>query len=103
MSSFLTRNYATCCSLFVRKQRPIFFDDRLRYFAELRRALRPEGRVAIIDWQKRRLPIGPPPSHKLTRQHVVDEMKASGYELIAEPQLLPYQYFLIFRPGGDTQ
>src|SRR5204863_3661274 len=31
-------------------------DDRIGYFRNLRRALRPSGRVAIVDWQKRPCP-----------------------------------------------
>jgi len=73
-------------------------DDRLAYFRRLRRCLRPGGRVAVIDWQKHELPVGPPMEHKLAREHVVDEMEAAGYRLAAEPDVLPYQYFLVFTP-----
>lgn len=73
-------------------------DDRLTYARALQKTLRPGGRVAIIDWQKRDLPVGPKGPHKLPRGHVVDEMKEAGYELVATPDVLPYQYFLIFRP-----
>jgi ubiquinone/menaquinone biosynthesis C-methylase UbiE len=73
-------------------------DGRLAYFRALRRALRAGGRVAIIDWQKRELPVGPPMEHKLARDQVIGEMKAAGYTLSDEPDVLPYQYFLVFHP-----
>lgn len=73
-------------------------DDRLVYFRALSRALKPGGRVAIVDWQKQPLPVGPPPDHKLAREQVLEEMRAAGWGLVAEPAILPYQYFLIFRP-----
>jgi len=72
-------------------------DDRLTYLQGLRRFLRPGGRVAVVDWQKRDLPVGPPPEHKLARDQVLEEMEASGYRLAAEPNILPYQYVLVFR------
>jgi len=73
-------------------------DDRLTYLRGLQRFLRSRGRVAVIDWHKRELPVGPPLEHKLAREQVVEEMKAAGYALVGEPGLLPYQYFLVFRP-----
>jgi ubiquinone/menaquinone biosynthesis C-methylase UbiE len=73
-------------------------DDRIAYLRNLRRALRPSGRVAVVDWQKRALPVGPEMDHKLAREQVVDEMDAAGYRLAEEPTFLPYQYFLIFSP-----
>jgi predicted methyltransferase len=74
-------------------------DDRLDYFRRLRQALRPPGRVAVIDWQKRPLPVGPEMDHKLAREQVVREMEAAGYRLAEEPSFLPYQYFLVFQPS----
>ncbi len=73
-------------------------DARLSYLRRLQGALRPGGRVAVIDWQKRPLPVGPEMDHKLAREQVVREMEAAGYRLSQEPTFLPYQYFLIFRP-----
>jgi ubiquinone/menaquinone biosynthesis C-methylase UbiE len=74
-------------------------DDRVAYFRRLRQALRPPGRIAIVDWQKRELPVGPEMDHKLAREQVVREMETAGYRLVEEPSILPYQYFLIFQPS----
>ena len=71
-------------------------DDRRAYLERLAAALKPGGRVAIVDWQKHDLPVGPPSEHKLAREAVIEEMQAAGYELAAEPPILPYQYVLVF-------
>jgi ubiquinone/menaquinone biosynthesis C-methylase UbiE len=73
-------------------------DDRIAYLRRLRRALRAPGRIAVVDWHKRPMPVGPEMAHKLAREQVVDEMNAAGYRLADEPTFLPYQYFLIFAP-----
>ena len=74
-------------------------DDRLNYFRRMKGAMAPGGRVVIIDFHKRDLPVGPPLQHKLAREFVLDEMKQAGWRLTAEPTFLPYHYFLIFQPA----
>lgn len=72
-------------------------DDRVAYFRRAARALAPGGRIVIVDWQKRPLPVGPKLDHKLARTQVEHEMRRAGYDLLAAPDLLPHQYLLIFR------
>lgn len=71
-------------------------DARLTYFERVKALLAPNGRVAIIDWKKKELPVGPALDHKLAREQVVEEMKRAGYALTEESRDLPHQYFLIF-------
>ena len=81
-------------------------DDRIDYFARMRSALAPGGRVAVVDFHKRPLPVGPAPQHKLERDFVVEEMVQAGWRLADEKTFLPYQYYLIFEPtpkgGADA-
>lgn len=71
-------------------------DDRRAYFRRLQSALAPGGRIVIIDWHKKALPVGPPPDHKLPRKVVEQEMASAGYRRLEKLDLLPYQYVLIF-------
>lgn len=73
-------------------------DDRVAYFRKLSLALKPGGRVIVIDFDKKPLPVGPPPEHKLTREEVVAEFNTAGYRLARDHDFLPYQYFLEFEP-----
>ncbi|MCC6849987.1 MAG: class I SAM-dependent methyltransferase [Deltaproteobacteria bacterium] len=75
-------------------------DDRRAYLARLGAALKPAGRIAIVDWKQGALPIGPPPAHKLARTQVIDEMRIADWRLVEEPALLPHQYVLVFVRGG---
>ncbi|MBU6452112.1 MAG: methyltransferase domain-containing protein [Cyanobacteria bacterium REEB67] len=71
-------------------------DNRISYFADLKKRLSPKGRVAIIDFTAES-PEGPPPEHRLKKESVVVEMNKAGYSLDQDLALLPYQYFLIFK------
>lgn len=46
-------------------------DDRVAYFRKLAPALESGGRVIVIDFKKKALPVGPPPQEKLAREQVV--------------------------------
>lgn len=81
----------------------IFFCDVLHhiegrpaYYAKLAKALKPGGRVVVIDFYKRPLPVGPPPSMKLSDQQVIAELQKAGFALEKRLDILPYQYFLFF-------
>lgn len=67
--------------------------DRPAYLARLRLALRPAGRIAIVDFKKD-AKYGPPPEHKLTREEVLAEAARAGLGLVREHDFLPEQYFL---------
>jgi len=75
-------------------------DRRREYFTRLKGVLREGGRVAVLDFEKRELPVGPKElSHKLDRAEVEREMKEAGYQLTQDlDEMLPYQYLLVFRP-----
>ena len=70
--------------------------NRPAYFRELRKSLKPDGRIAIVDFRKD-APDGPPVHFRFTPQQIQDEMKQAGYELQSAHDFLPRQHFLIFR------
>jgi SAM-dependent methyltransferase len=71
-------------------------DGRIQYLGKLATALKPFGRLVIIDWREGELPQGPPAGHKLSRDSVVKELNKAGWTLTSESVALPYQYLLIF-------
>jgi SAM-dependent methyltransferase len=70
-------------------------EHRPTYFTNLASALRPRGRVAVIDFRKGSR-IGPPEHHKLAEETVISEMLEAGYQVAERHDFLPHQYFLVF-------
>lgn len=72
-------------------------DNRPAYLDKLRASLRPGGRIVVVDFHKRPLPVGPPPSEKLAEEDVIREFQQAGFRLHKQHDFLPHQYFLEFR------
>lgn len=72
-------------------------NDRAEYLNKLSRALKANGRIVIVDFYKKPLPVGPRmPEHKLSETEVKKEFTAAGFHLTRSLDFLPYQYFLEF-------
>lgn len=73
-------------------------DNREQYFRKLQQSLKPDGRLAVIDFRMDS-PVGPPPAARIAPQQVKAELQRAGYALVEEHGFLPNQYFLVFRAG----
>jgi ubiquinone/menaquinone biosynthesis C-methylase UbiE len=73
-------------------------ENRSKYFSDLKSSLKPGARIAIIDFypDERSGDLGFPKHHLVSRDTIVQEMAAAGYQLAREHSFLPKQYFLEF-------
>ena len=72
-------------------------DNRVAYFANLRQYLRPGGRVAILDFDRRAWLEGLL-RHYTPSEFIKREMEQAGYRLQGEFDFLDRQSFLVFAP-----
>ena len=79
-------------------------ENQAKYLELMKKMLKPNGQVIMIDFQKRELPVGPPEEMKVAKEDVITQMRANGFELLKEHTFLPYQYFLVFtRKAGASE
>ena len=71
-------------------------ENRAAYYPKLAKALKPGGRIVVIEFYKKDMPIGPPPSMKLSDDEVIAEFRGAGFTLAKRLDILPYQYYLFF-------
>lgn len=70
-----------------------------RYFADLKRFLKPDSRVAIIDYKKGGgFSFTQLFGHYVEEAVLLDEMERAGYDAMARFDFLPEQSFNIFKP-----
>jgi DNA-binding IscR family transcriptional regulator/ubiquinone/menaquinone biosynthesis C-methylase UbiE len=72
--------------------------DRVAYLKRLNKSMAPGSRIAVIDYTIE-APEGPPADHRIPAEVVLDELKQAGYALESDWNILPSQYFLIFKQG----
>ena len=63
----------------------------------IRSALRPEGRLVLLEFRKEDPVIPIRPEHKMSVAETKAEIEPEGYRLDAVLEDLPWQHILIFR------
>jgi len=74
------------------------FENRVAYFQRMRKYLRPGGRIAVIDFDRRAWFVGMW-NHYTPAEFIKREMEQAGYGLQRESTFLDRQSFLIFAPN----
>ena len=72
-------------------------EARVSLLRNLAKALRPNGRIGLIDFRQEGSGPGPSLDERVSPETVVAEAEAAGLTLVSHETFLPYQYFLIFK------
>ncbi len=74
-------------------------DQRSVYLYRLRRALLPNGRVVVLEWEKKPTDSGPPLADRLTPEDVEADARSAGYRVVEKRQITPDHYALVLSPA----
>lgn len=70
-------------------------NDVKGYMNEVRRVLKPGGKFAIVEWEKKETAAGPPLQERIGRDEAAQIIQNSGFSLIQTEILNQYAYFLL--------
>ena len=73
------------------------FSHPWEMLASIRKALRPGGRIILVEYRLEDPQVPIKPLHKMSEAQVRKELEAAGFEFIKNEQELPWQHVLIFR------
>jgi len=73
-----------------------FIKNRPEYFSKVKQGLKNNGRLAILDYKKGNIPVGPPDEIKISPEQVFAELRQAGFkEFSIDEKSLDYQYVII--------
>lgn len=74
----------------------IYLPNRVEYMSKLRESLKAGGKIMIIDFKRKKTPLGPQAQFKVPLYIVEEELEAAGYSTIRSNDVaLDYQYIVI--------
>ena len=73
------------------------------FLQSLKRALKPDGRLVLIEFRKESAAVPIREEHKMTVREARMELEAEGYRFERVIDVLPWQHILVFEPGGGSR
>jgi ubiquinone/menaquinone biosynthesis C-methylase UbiE len=71
-------------------------EDRVTMLTNIARALKPHGRIGVVDFRPEGSGPGPDPEERVSPAEVIRNAERAGLRLVRSEEFLPFQYFLIF-------
>jgi 2-polyprenyl-3-methyl-5-hydroxy-6-metoxy-1,4-benzoquinol methylase len=73
-----------------------YIPNRINYLKNLRQGIKQGGKLLIVDFKMRKLPIGPPQSEKVPLYQVELDLEEAGFQIeVVDDRSLEYQYMLL--------
>jgi len=69
----------------------------------IRRALKPEGRMVLVEFRAEDLTVPIKPLHKMSRKQILKEIPPNGFRLVEEYEELPWQHVMFFQRDDASQ
>ena len=74
------------------------FSNPVQMLQAMHRALKPDGRLVLVEFRKEDDWVPIKVEHKMTKKQVLKELEPNGFELAEEFEELPWQHMLFFKP-----
>lgn len=72
------------------------FSNPEEMLAVMRKSLKPEGRIALVEFRAEDPKVPIKPLHKMTKEQILKEWPANGFRLVEQFDKLPWQHLMFF-------
>jgi ubiquinone/menaquinone biosynthesis C-methylase UbiE len=62
----------------------------------IRKSLKPDGRIALVEFRSEDPNVPIKPEHKMSKQQILKEFPANGFQLVGQFDGLPWQHLMFF-------
>ena len=62
----------------------------------MRKALKPEGKIALVEYRTEDPKVPIRPLHKMSKKQILKEFLPAGFKLVREYDKLPWQHLMFF-------
>jgi ubiquinone/menaquinone biosynthesis C-methylase UbiE len=69
----------------------------------IRKALRPKGRLVLVEFREEDDNVPIKPLHKMSKEQVIKELTPNGFKLVEQFDGLPWQHLMFFEPSELPQ
>lgn len=77
------------------------FSHPVEMLAGMRKALKPEGRIALLEFRMEDPNVPIKTLHKMSKKQILKEYQANGFELSDEFEDLPWQHMMFFQKSKE--
>jgi SAM-dependent methyltransferase len=69
----------------------------------IRKALKPDGRIALVEFRGEDPKVPIKPEHKMSKQQILKEFRANGFKLVGQFDDLPWQHLMFFSRSEEKK
>ncbi|MFN9433781.1 MAG: class I SAM-dependent methyltransferase [Planctomycetota bacterium] len=79
------------------------FSNPVEMLEAMRRSLKPNGRIALVEFRAEDPTVPIKPEHKMTKKQLLKEYKANGFKLVSQYDRLPWQHLMFLGPDSNSE
>jgi ubiquinone/menaquinone biosynthesis C-methylase UbiE len=69
----------------------------------IRKSLKPDGRIALVEFRSEDPNVPIKPEHKMSKQQILKEFPANGFKLVGQFDGLPWQHLMFFSRSAEKR